>query len=855
LWVKGTRGIKICFILAAAVGGVHFSAQLTHAGVPLSWDPNPAAGVQGGSGVWNTSAPYWDNSGVDLVWFNSHGDTAIFAGSAGGSVQLGSAITASALQIDVAGYSFSPAPVNTLTISSGSVIANTDVSIAVPISTPAGLNKSGAGTLTIAASGTIRGTILISGGAVAFTADAYLGGATNDVELANGGLRYSGGSTLTLGADHGLIVDAAGGRIDTPSARLLATSTGQISGAGTLTKLGALSFEISGANAGFSGSANSAGGTLVLQNALAINGRPITMTGGDIALRNAQPTDFKSTLSVMTSGSITVDRLGSNNSLGQVQSVGDVSVAAGATLRVGSSTDNVLGVHNLSLSGDLRLDKSALVVGGAFSGAGTIILAASSQPPEFFATGLIFANGLSQSISNPMTADSGGAGPVVGVGAGTTLSYGGVWNGGGVGGRSAVSLRDGGKFVVGAGARLNNLADDLVSVRPFIVVGNGSINSFDLDAAFVADHSAGGTIADGLAAIEVRDATLVTRSSASLPVVMKQSAFGGKGREGSITFSGTAGARWQVSGVDQQFDGGVIFNTSATIQTDKNLSHIGLATGTFDGSFQMPVSGSTLTKEGAGWLMLSGSQSYSGGSQIQVNAGGVRFNTDPGAMAGTLAVAVGGASNASVEFTAATSHVDSLLVNVGSVARLTNGSQAGEKILVTHSVSVLGDGQLDLGNGRLVVDYDASSPLGTIAAMIKAGRIVGGGNPSMAIGAAEASALLHISGTQSGMFGSETVDPSSVLARVTLVGDANLDGRVNFADFQRMELGFGLKSQGWSGGDFNYDGMVNGADFQLLYGNLGKDIALPPAPGNSVPEPVGLAYLGGLLVLGKRSRR
>ena len=79
-----------------------------------------------------------------------------------------------------------------------------------------------------------------------------------------------------------------------------------------------------------------------------------------------------------------------------------------------------------------------------------------------------------------------------------------------------------------------------------------------------------------------------------------------------------------------------------------------------------------------------------------------------------------------------------------------------------------------------------------------------------------------------------------------LRGDANFDGRVNFVDFQRLELGFG-KAIGatWQEGDFNFDGRVDHLDFNILRAGVGNGALAAGqaaelesfAAAHSVPEP------------------
>lgn len=87
----------------------------------------------------------------------------------------------------------------------------------------------------------------------------------------------------------------------------------------------------------------------------------------------------------------------------------------------------------------------------------------------------------------------------------------------------------------------------------------------------------------------------------------------------------------------------------------------------------------------------------------------------------------------------------------------------------------------------------------------------------------------------------------------SLVGDSNLDGVVDFADFLNLSSGFG-KDGGWNHGDFNGSLTVDFADFLLLSENFGRG---QPA-STSVPEtnctwPLGLLWI--TFAKGTRNRR
>jgi hypothetical protein len=241
--------------------------------------------------------------------------------------------------------------------------------------------------------------------------------------------------------------------------------------------------------------------------------------------------------------------------------------------------------------------------------------------------------------------------------------------------------------------------------------------------------------------------------------------------------------------------------------------------------------------------------------------------------AATLEVTVGGGPDiASILFTANISRVDSIKVHSSGSARIATGAHPGEKTLIAHSLSITSDGRFDLGNGRLIIDYTGTSPLPDIRSYIIKGYTGGitgdrAFDPTMTVACVEAGELLRITGNQTGLINGQTMDATSIVVMPTKAGDANLDGRVNFIDFQRFETGYGLENQGWGHGDFNLDGVVDTGDLKLLYDNYGKIYGLASAPvpadelaaisafARSVPEPMDVSLLGvaGIL-LGRRRR-
>jgi hypothetical protein len=73
--------------------------------------------------------------------------------------------------------------------------------------------------------------------------------------------------------------------------------------------------------------------------------------------------------------------------------------------------------------------------------------------------------------------------------------------------------------------------------------------------------------------------------------------------------------------------------------------------------------------------------------------------------------------------------------------------------------------------------------------------------------------LLHGNGAT---FAGQVIDSSCVLVKYTYYGDANFDGKANFDDYVRLDVGFNTGLNHWSNGDFNYSGTINFDDYVLI---------------------------------------
>jgi len=87
-----------------------------------------------------------------------------------------------------------------------------------------------------------------------------------------------------------------------------------------------------------------------------------------------------------------------------------------------------------------------------------------------------------------------------------------------------------------------------------------------------------------------------------------------------------------------------------------------------------------------------------------------------------------------------------------------------------------------------------------------------------------------------------------------LPGDADLDGKVSFADFQILEENLGSTDSWWKTGDFNDDRVTDQADYALLIRHYGESVGAGAAA--SVPEPGAVVWVGvmGIMLVGRRFR-
>ncbi len=141
---------------------------------------------------------------------------------------------------------------------------------------------------------------------------------------------------------------------------------------------------------------------------------------------------------------------------------------------------------------------------------------------------------------------------------------------------------------------------------------------------------------------------------------------------------------------------------------------------------------------------------------------------------------------------------------------------------------------LDLSNNEFFINYgSAPDPIATIAAEIQTGYNDGAWNGPGIISSAAQSPTNGLYYGVGYADGADNVvaglSSGQIEIKYALLGDANLDGVVDGADFSILAANYanpitapvlGQNTDGWDQGDFNYDGIVNGADFEDLAANF-----------------------------------
>ncbi|MDB5326723.1 MAG: hypothetical protein JWM57_2292, partial [Phycisphaerales bacterium] len=238
------------------------------------------------------------------------------------------------------------------------------------------------------------------------------------------------------------------------------------------------------------------------------------------------------------------------------------------------------------------------------------------------------------------------------------------------------------------------------------------------------------------------------------------------------------------------------------------------------------------------WLSLGGGASYTlSGNTLIISGGTATLLSDAGATNPGLSIIVN--SGAAIVANT-TQHLGAL-----GVAGTFTMAAGGGKVLRVTALSQSASAGLNLNDNDLIIDYTGTPPTAEVRSFIASARAGGAwtmaGIRSASAAANAAFTLGYTDGTDylttygsAATFDGETIDATSVLVKYALAGDANLDGRVDFNDFLRLQNNFNSANAGFAGGDFDYDGKADFNDFLALQNNFGQSLPQRPAPTKTV---------------------
>ncbi len=661
---------------------------------------------------------------------------------------------------------------------------------------------------------------------------------------ADGGLTKLGAGVLTLAGTNTYTGPTAisAGALDVQQTTALPSgpaATTVANGAGLVLGLGGTSGYTTSTS--FTGVATFAGPTA----SIGFDTGPGGSTAYGANITNASLAANVTTLGFVKAGGNTLTLTGINTYTGP-------TLVAGGTLQAGSSqafgTNTALTVGN-GATADLNGFSTTV---GSLAGNGTVSLGGA-------ATLTIGADNTSTTFSGNVNNGTGGSLVKVGTGTLTLANYDNNFTGGTIVNAGTINLANNYNAYYGTLSgpiTINSGGTVIASLTDAIGYGGGvgtSVTAINVNA--------GGAFVLGANGLNGNNGNEGYRTN----VVLTGGAVSAT-QAGLFNFTNGFGVTTNASGTTATFSAGIDVR-------DGSILPVAVAAGTTPSGIDLAITGPIvdtggLAKSGPGTLLLSGTNTYTKGTTVS---------------AGTLIAG----SNAAVGTGAVT-------LGSGTALSVVPNTSGGRTVLYVNGLTLAGSAgsntsKLDVGGNDL--DLPGAS-LSTVTAMAAQGYAGGTWNGTGGIVSSAAAAdgrrltavgvilnnasgtALFGSGTTAPLFDKAAVGASDVLVKYTYYGDANLDGKVDGADYALIDAGFLSKGAltGWFDGDFNYDGKVDASDYTLIdnaFNNQGAaltaavaDPALSASPAAlissaAVPEPVNatLMIAAGLATHRRRRRR
>jgi autotransporter-associated beta strand protein len=348
----------------------------------------------------------------------------------------------------------------------------------------------------------------------------------------------------------------------------------------------------------------------------------------------------------------------------------------------------------------------------------------------------------------------------------------------------------------------------------------------------------------------------------------------------SLTGSGTTGitidndiqlaaGTLKVGGGSHTLNGDLIISNTSTFSVAGDFTVNGAITG-----------GLNLTKTGSGTFHVNGIGTQTG--TMTISAGTLELGDGTAGHDGTLASSsISLASGTTLRFnrfgtpTAASQVISGSGVvsktGVGTqivsgantytgVTSISAGTLRATQPAYNNFLNNSGGVNIGEGNAWLVLDYTGvTSPAATVKSLLTTSAA-----NNFATGKIRSTSLLA-----GHTIGYRDDGVNTVTLRITLPGDADLNGKVDFNDFLALQNNFGVAGTRFDQGNFNYDGVTDFNDFLAMQNNFGQSITGTAvaftsqqvaamaafAQSAAVPEPaVGGVLLIAASMLGRRRK-
>lgn len=531
------------------------------------------------------------------------------------------------------------------------------------------------------------------------------------------------------------------------------------------------------------GQINAAGGDILLQDGITINGG---MLGG---------TSAESFI------------LSNNNRTSGLAAVlsGGVSVCSGAVLNIQGSFDTV------AITGATFTNNGTVIIGGDNSG-----LSFNSPSMLLTGTGKVVLNGQSPTLEtgdgDSLTQDVNhsieGAGDVV-----ATLINNGVVN---------ANLNGSGLALMYINVTNNGLFE--ATSGGILGLGGG----IGINGITVTQSAAGLVYAGVNSAVYLNESTIVGGTLSSAPA----------------TTTGTAGFVTVVYGTGTLTN--VTNDALVTVTAQHQLDITGALTdngtilvtagGLFPGSSVLNIAGVTVSGTGTFELISGYGPAEITGSLTQAAGHTIEGYGQINATVTNNGVINANAGDETLQITQPLNGSGTLEVST-STAKLQIAPNVG--LCQQGALSITPGGILDITNNELAINYGVGnpSPISTVVSEIQSGYNGGGWNGTGIISSTAASNTAYgIAYADGGIDSGTPAVPGEILIEYDLYGDANLDGVVNLTDLLMLLNNYSQSGADWSEGDFNYDGTVNLTDLLLLLNNYGESAGNASVNSTAVPE-------------------